>query len=122
MNAPAHICGHLSNAPLSLRAQRYDWILEMHTRGFGFSEISAALGLGSTGAINIFGRGDPRAPDPRAQPIAMPTRYDVTVRRADGLKIKHTIAAATREAAEARALRPYPGAVVVGAKLLGVEE
>lgn len=118
MNAPAHICGHLSHAPLSLRAQRYDWVLEMHTLGFGFREISAALGLGPTGAINIYGRGDPRAPDPRAQPIAMPTRYDVTVRRADGLMIKHTIAAATREAAEARALRPYPGAVVVGAKLL----
>lgn len=118
MKAPAHICGHLSHAPLSLRAQRYDWILEMHTRGFGFAKISAALGLGPTAASNIFGRGDPRAPDPRAQALAMPTRYDVTVRRADGLKIKHTIAAATREAAEARALRPYPGAVVVGAKLL----
>lgn len=122
MNAPAHIRGHLSHAPLSLRAQRYDWILEMHTRGFGFAKISAALGLGPTAASNIFGRGDPRAPDTRHQAPAMPTRYDVTVRRADGLKIKHTIAAATREAAEARALRPYPGAVVVGAKLLGVEE
>lgn len=121
MKAPAHICGHLGKAPLSLRAQRYDWVLEMHTLGFGFREISAALGLGTTAAINIFGRGDPRAPDPRAQPIAMPTRYDVTVRRADGLMIKHTIAAATQEAAEARALRPYPGAVVVGVELLGVE-
>ena len=122
MNAPAHICGHLSHAPLSLRAQRYDWVLEMHTLGFGFREISAALGLGPTAASNIFGRGDPRAPDTRHQVLAMPTRYDVTVRRADGLKIKHTIAAATREAAAVRALRPYPGAVVVGAKLLGVEE
>ena len=118
MNAPAHICGHLSHAPLSLRAQRYDWILEMHTRGFGFAKISAALGLGPTAASNIYGRGDPRAPDTRHQVLAMPTRYDVTVRRADGLMIKHTIAAATREAAEARALRPYTGAVVVGAKLL----
>lgn len=122
MKASAHICGHLSNAPLSLRAQRYDWVLEMHTLGFGFPEISAALGLGPTAASNIYGRGDPRAPDTRHQVLAMPTRYDVTVRRADGLNIKHTIAADTQEAAEARALRPYPGAVVVGAKLLGVEE
>lgn len=118
MKAPAHICGHLSHAPLSLRAQRYDWVLEMHTRGFGFLKISAALGLGPTAASNIFGRGDPRAPDTCHQAPAMPTRYDVTVRRADGLKIKHTIAADTQEAAEARALRPYPGAVVVGVNLL----
>ena len=122
MTAPAHLCGHLSHAPLSLRAQRYDWVLKMHNLGFGFPEISAALGLGPTAAINIFGRGDPRNPNPREVAAIMPTRYDVTVRRADGLMIKHTIAAATREAAEARALRPYPGAVVVGAKLLGVEE
>lgn len=122
MNAPAHIRGHLSNAPLSLRAQRYDWILEMHTRGFGFLKISAALGLGPTAASNILGRGDPRNQKSRDVTAIMPTRYDVIVRRADGLKIKHTIAAATREAAEARALRPYPGAVVVGVKLLGVEE
>ena len=93
MNAPAHIRGQLSHAPLSLRAQRYDWVLEMRTRGFGFSEISAALGLGPTAAINIYGRGDPRAPDTCHQAPAMPTRYDVTVRRADGLMIKHTIAA-----------------------------
>ena len=53
MNAPAHIRGHLSHAPLSLRAQRYDWILEMHTLGFGFTKISAALGLGPTAASNI---------------------------------------------------------------------
>ena len=49
----------------------------------------------------------------------MPTRYDVTVRRADGLKIKHTIAAATREAAEARALREKQLRVVHG-KGMGV--
>lgn len=122
MKAPSHIRGHLSHAPLSLRAQRYDWVLEMHTLGFGFREISAALGLGPTAAINIFGRGDPRAPDTRQQVLAMPTRYDVTVRRADGLMIKHTIATDTQEAAEARALRPYPGAVVVGVKLLGGEK
>ena len=122
MKAPSHIRGHLSHAPLSLRAQRYDWVLEMHTLGFGFREISAALGLGPTAASNILGRGDPRAPDTRHQVLAMPTRYDVTVRRADGLMIKHTIAADTQEAAEARALRPYPGAVVVGVKLLGGEK
>ena len=73
MNAPAHIRGHLSHAPLSLRAQRYDWVLEMHTLGFGFPEISAALGLGPSAASNILGRGDPRAPDhPRTRSSSCP--------------------------------------------------
>lgn len=113
MTAPAHIRGDMRNAPLPLRAERHSWVTQQRRTGASWSDIGKMLGISKTAAYAIKLQCDPA---PR------PTRYEVTFRKADGTTGKHVIAAPTREAAEVRAVRPYSGAVVVGAKLLGGEE
>lgn len=116
MNAPAHIRGPmLKQTPLHLRSERYRWVIGKRADGVTFEAIGSALGI-SKRAASLIVINDPAAATPAV--LAPPTRYEVTFRKADGTTGKHVIAAATQEAAEARALRPYPGAVVVGAKLL----
>lgn len=113
MTAPAHIRGDMRNAPLPLRAERHSWVTQQRRTGASWSDIGKMLGISKTAAYAI---------ELQCDPASRPTRYEVSFRKADGTTGKHVIAAPTQEAAEARALRPYPGAVVVGVELLGVEE
>lgn len=109
MNAPAHIRGDMHNAPLASRAERYRWTMQQRRLGRSWAYIGKQLGISKMTAYSIELRGDPAS-------NSRPTRYEVSFRKADGSPGKHVVAAPTQEVAETRALRPYPGAVVVGVK------
>lgn len=119
MNAPVHIRGPmLKHTPLHLRSERYRWVMIQREGGASFDAIGSALGISRRAAslIAVTGPSD-QLPNPALQAVS--TRYEVSFRKSDGSTGKHVVAAPTQEAAEARALRPYPGAVVVGVKRLG---
>lgn len=113
MTAPAHLRGDMRNAPIPLRVERHRWVTQQRRTGASWSDIGKMLGISKTAAYAI---------DLQCDPTPRPPRYEVSFRKADGTTGKHVIAAHTREAAEVRAVRPYSGAVVVGAKILGDEE
>ena len=115
MTPPPHICGRQTpTTPVTIRADRADWVMAQVSAGALLKDIASALGI----CIASVSRTIRPRPELRAkeQP-SVTSRYSVTgfVR---GSKHATTIRAADRAAAEDRFRRAYPGAEGVGAERL----